>query len=180
MNIKKIILTTLCLVVCFAFAACGDKEQNFGGLHEEAKTAYEDDLGELQSGTIKDTLSNTFFDWTLNSVETKETLEGKTPEEGKIFVVANITVKNTSTEEYEVGNYDFIGIVGIEEGEQFDTLDAFYDGMYPDGENLAAGKTLTGDIVFEVSADCTELIIDYQEYFGDDSKGNTNWFYIKL
>ena len=61
-----------------------------------------------------------------------------------------------------------------------DTADSFYDDMYPDETELAAGKTLTGDIVFIVDEDVDEIVMDYMEFYGDESIGNTNWVDLKL
>ena len=66
-----------------------------------------------------------------------------------------------------------------EEG-QLDTEYSFYDDMYPDETDLAAGKTLTGDLVFVVDTDVDEIVVDYMEFYGDESIGNTNWVDLKL
>jgi len=41
---------------------------------------------------------------------------------------------------------------------------------------LAAGETKSGTLIFEVDESVEELIVDYVEFFGEDTIGNTNWF----
>ena len=116
----------------------------------------------------------------MNSVKTETELNGKSAGEGKKYVVANISVKNTTKETFVTGNYDFIGYMEASEDGHLDTADSFYDDMYPDETELAAGKTLTGDIVFIVDEDVDEIVMDYMEFYGDESIGNTNWVDLKL
>ena len=59
-------------------------------------------------------------------------------------------------------------------------MNSFYDEMIPDTVDLAAGDTLTGDLVFEISEDVKEVLLDYEEFWSDGSTGNTNWFDLSL
>ena len=84
---------------------------------------------------------------------------------------------NTTDEEYEIGNYDFVAYVAPDmDSGLTDTMDSFDDSMYPDQEMLAAGENRTGELIFEVDESVEELIVDYIEFFGDEEMGNTNWF----
>lgn len=190
MRLKKILTVTLCLAIVLVATACGgsddgktdakSQDKNYGELYTQAKDAYSESIGKLTAGTVGDSLSNSFFNWTVNSVETKDKVEGKTAKDGYKFIVANISVTNTTKETFAVGNYDFIGITEVSEDGQIDTMDSFYDKMYPDEKELAAGKTLTGDLVFQVKEDVNELIVDYQVFYQDESTGDTNWVCLKF
>lgn len=153
--------------------------QEYGELME---ALMETDLhmGELTTGLVGDTMSNSFFDWKVNSVETAKNLHGKSAGSGKKFIVANITVTNTTDYEYDIYNADFIGYMEASEEGQLDTEWSFYDDMYPDEAALKAGKSRTGDLVFIVDSDVDEIVIDYIEFAENGSMGNTNWVDILL
>ena len=92
-------------------------------------------------------------------------------------MVVHVSVTNTTDEEYEIGNYDFIGYVAPDmDSGIVDTMDSFDAAMYPDEAMLAAGETKSGTLIFEVDESVEELIVDYVEFFGEDTIGNTNWF----
>lgn len=157
----------------------GGTSKSYGPLLTALKKA---DLyaGTLTTGVVGDTMKNSFFNWKVNSVKTATKLSGKSAGSGKKFVVVSITVKNTTDEDYEVGNYDFIGYMEASEDGHLDTEDSFYDSMYPNETTLSAGKSLTGDLVFVVDSDVDEIVVDYIEFYGDDSTGNTNWVDLKF
>ncbi len=173
MNKKKTIVS-LCLVLMLVFTACGGEK--YGPLLAAAKEA-ELYAGKLTTGFVGDTLTNSFFEWTVTNVRTETELYGKTANAGKKFVVMDVSVTNTTDEEYEIGNYDFVSYVepDMDTG-LVETMDSFNDAMYPDEEMLAPGKTRSGTLVFEVDESVEEIIIDYIEFIGEDSIGNTNWF----
>ena len=156
-----------------------DQSEDYGPLLKDLKKAklYE---GKLTTGKVGDTMKNSFFHWKVNSVRTKTKLDGKSAGAGKKFVVVNISVKNATKESFITGNYDFIGYMEASEAGHLDTEDSFYDDMYPDETDLAAGKTLTGDLVFLVDSDVDEIVVDYIEFYGDESIGNTNWVDLRL
>lgn len=181
---KRYIIVGLCIILILAFTACGGEKQSngesakreYGSLLQEAKDAkiY---AGELTTGMVGDTLSNSFFDWTISEVRTEKEIYGKTAKEGKKYVVVHVSVTNTTDEEYEIGNYDFIGYVAPDmDSGIVDTMDSFDAAMYPDEAMLAAGETKSGTLIFEVDKSVEELIVDYVEFFGEDTIGNTNWF----
>lgn len=182
-HIRRYIIVGLCLALAFALAGCGkdgDKqngsEESYGPLLKQAKEAGLH-VGNLTTGVKGDTLSNSFFDWTISEVRSEKEIYGKTAKDGKKFVIVDVSVTNTTDEEYEIGNYDFVAYVAPDmESGLVDTMDSFNDSMYPDEEILAAGKTRTGELIFEVDESVEELIVDYIEFFGDEEMGNTNWF----
>lgn len=179
MKHKKLLAVLLGIMLALTFTACGSDDKEPGPLLNELKEA-EFYQGELTTGMVGDTMKNSFFEWKVNSVKTETELSGKPAGAGKKYVVVNISVKNTTKESFVTGNYDFIGYMEASEDGHLDTADSFYDDMYPDETDLAAGKTLTGDIVFLVDEDVDEIVMDYMEFYGDESIGNTNWVDLKL
>lgn len=202
MKKRKILALLLCISVVFAFTACGEKT-----LAEENKTEIDsaqvaddsnEDFGELSkavkeqrdtegyenTGTgvagVGDTIVNEFFDWTVNSVTTKTTVSGQSAGEGKKFVIINMTMKNNEDYDFDTGNYEFRGIVDSADTLGIDSMNAFYDDMIPDEFSLAQGESVTGDVIFEVDEDLESMLVNYEEFFGDDSIGNIYWFELKL
>lgn len=181
---KKLITAVLCAALMLAFVSCGAEKtaDEPSGLAADVKAVWDElyEYGELSVAGEGETLSNAFFDWTLNSVRTETSLNGQDAADGKKFVVVNITVTNTEDYEYETGNFEFLCICGTDEGDEVETMNSFYDEMIPDEFNLKAGETVTGDLVFEVNEDVSEVLIDYEEFWSDGSTGSTNWFDLVL
>lgn len=182
----KILVLLVFVVIQFTFAACssnsGEDTEGADSLADTVKAVWDEnyDYGTLSVGGEEDVLSNAFFDWKVNSIDTETSLHGSTAGDGKVFLIINISVTNTEDYEYETGNYEFLCITGPEESDEVETMNSFYDEMIPDTVDLAAGDTLTGDLVFEISEDVKEVLLDYEEFWSDGSTGNTNWFDLSL
>lgn len=210
MKKRKLVVLALCVALAFSLAACGgDKEgsesenavrtsekmqanseafpateenKNFSELAQSVKAAWDQkyQYGALSVGGKGDLMENAFLTWKVNDYKTVDEINGTSAGDGKKFVVANITMTNTMDEAFGSGNYEFRGIVGPEEEDDLDMMDAFYDEMLPDEFDLDAGKSITGDLVIKVNADVSEIIIDYESFYGDDYADGTNWVVLKL
>lgn len=64
----------------------------------------EDGYGE---GRLGDTMQTYFFDYTVNSAYTCTEFAGTTPAEGSMFLVADVTVRNTDNRSIEMYDTDF-------------------------------------------------------------------------
>lgn len=201
MKKNKLLAILLCLTVAFAFTACGETEEptmadEYRTEIDAAQAANEDNesYGELSKEAVEsgiydqdktavtgvgDTMSNDFFDWTVNSYTTKTKTHGTSAGDGYKFVIINMSITNTEDYEYETGNYEFRGVISGQE-EDLDSENAFYDGMIADETTIAPGETITGDVVFKVPKDCTALLINYLEVYGDGSEGNMYWYELSL
>ena len=124
-------------------------------------------------------MSNDFFDWTVNSYEVKKKTQGVSAGKGYKFVIINMTMKNTEEEGYETGNFEFRGVISGQ-AEDLDSENAFYPGMLADEFYIDAGQTVTGDVLFKVPEDCSALIVNYLEMYGDESAGNMYWYELDL
>lgn len=154
----------------------------YGDLSHEVKADWDSkyQYGNLSIGTVGDTLVNDFFDWTVNSVDVKSEINGTSAGDGMQFVIVNMSMTNTEDFAYDSGNFEFRGIIGTGDENEIDSEDAFYDGMIADEFSIAPGKTVTGDLVYKVSKKQKTFIVDYEEFYGDGSTGNTFWFEFKL
>ncbi|MDR2105928.1 MAG: DUF4352 domain-containing protein [Coriobacteriales bacterium] len=138
------------------------------------------------TGEVGDTLTNTFFDWTVNSVTTEETLtiDGEEFEPEGIdykFVLVDITTKNVYDQVNPMSCSDFT-ILWDEDGETTEDVPygEFMDGMYPEEFDQAVGESDSGILVFEVPKNVDSVIIAYYELWEDDFEGDTYLFEVDL
>lgn len=198
-------MTFVFLTACGSDAATEEEEESVVEISEESKAASEEfpadetnasytalaqevkavwdekyQYGVMSVAGVGETLQNAFFKWTVNSVKTKTEINGTSAGDGYKFVVANITMVNTTDYEFESGNYEFRGIIGPEEEDDLDSVDAFYDEMLPDEFNLKAGEEATGDLLFKVKEDVDEIIIDFESFYGNGKVDGANWVVLPL
>ena len=138
----KIIMALLLIMV----SACGAKEEEV----EE----------KVLEGGLKDTLTTMFFSYSVNEAYLIEEINERIPEEGKQFLVIDVTVNNTDDPEseeakdlsmmdtdlylaYEAGEIDAISAYGHE---------ALVEGELPSKYDVAPGESKTGKMVFVVPA----------------------------
>lgn len=198
---KKLLVGALVLCLSLSMVACGGgseggdsgagtgsgSESGSGdgivGRVDKMLSSQGRSYDELVTGKVGDTLTCTFFEFSISNVETKDELDGYKPNtEGNKFVTADVAVKNIFTDEegkpesIPVGNYDFTIIWSTEEEtaeEDHYAYASFMDGMYPDDVTLAGGESLSGKLVFEIPAGINDFGISYVEIFDDEFKGDT-------
>lgn len=143
-------------------------------------------------GRLNDTMHTMFFDFTVTGAYLAEEYEGYQPAEGNQLLVADITVKNTFQQSFEMYDVDF-------QAQWDDGDDAFaypittdmetYTEVDPVGENqlpgtysLAVDEERTGELVYEVPSGFTDFSIAYLEQFvddsGEESTGETYFVYF--
>ena len=158
---------------------------------DPGETPAESDPGETISsedgygeGRLGDTMQTYFFDYTVNSAYTCTEFAGTTPAEGSMFLVADVTVRNTDNRSIEMYDTDFQAQWGSDGEEDFrvpityDTenqmdLPTLTDEQLPSTYTLAVDEERTGLLVYEVPAGFQDFSISYQEIFSDDSYGDT-------
>ena len=158
---------------------------------DPGETPAESDPGETISsedgygeGRLGDTMQTYFFDYTVNSAYTCTEFAGTTPAEGSMFLVADVTVRNTDNRSIEMYDTDFQAQWGSDGEEDFrvpityDTenqmdLPTLTDEQLPSTYTLAVDEERTGLLVYEVPAGFQDFSISYQEMFSDDSYGDT-------
>ena len=120
-------------------------------------------------GEVGDTLSNMFFDWTVNSADNMDEYEGYTAADGYQLVVCNVTISNTFGDALPMYDMDFQLQWGEGEDDFAWSLDAYTDDMMPLEWELATDSSARYDLVYEVPADLTEFTIAYLEQYIDEA-----------
>lgn len=131
--------------------------------------------GNATEGTIGDTLSNMFFDFTVNSAAVADEYDGYTPADGSKLVVCSMTLENDFGEDLPMYDSDF-QIQWVEGDEDYawslNPVSTDEDGMPTNSQmplewTMADGAVETYDIVFEVPADISDFVIVYLEQYVD-------------
>ena len=146
---KKFVGIIVATVLAFSLVGCGPVDsaiQNIAssGSNTSSKSGVvtADDDGYAE-GRMGDVMRTYFFDYTVNSAYTCNDYEGYTPSEGNKLLVAEITVKNTVSDEQLPEEYD-----------------------------LGVNEEKTGLLVFEVPEDSKDYSISYLEQFSNDTEGD--------
>ncbi|MDO4261635.1 MAG: DUF4352 domain-containing protein [Eubacteriales bacterium] len=126
-------------------------------------------------GRMGDTMHTYFFDYTVNSAYTCGELDGYAPEDGNQLMVADITVKNTSTATITMYDTDFQVQWNDESEDAYDVPVTYYeelsaDGMLPAEYDLAVNEERTGQLVFEVPDGEADFSVSYMEIFDDGTE----------
>ncbi|MDR1183479.1 MAG: DUF4352 domain-containing protein [Coriobacteriales bacterium] len=178
--IRSIAAIVAALLAC-SLVACDTQNDITRMLQSEGRP-----YNNVTTGKVGDTLTNTFFEWTVNSVTTEESLmldgEEVSPNtSGYKFVLVDITTKNIFDQPNPMGNFDFTIIWNEGEDTTEDTpYSQFMDDMYPDEFTQAVGDSTNGILVFEVPSDVTSAIIAYYEIWSDEFEGDTYLFEVKF
>jgi hypothetical protein len=169
----------LTTVLAFSLVGCGSQLDITRMLQAEGRS-----FNNVTTGKVGDTLTNTFFAWTVRSVEVKDSLivdgEELLPDtNGYKFLLVDITTKNVFDKANPMGNVDFtiIWTEGDETKEDFGYYE-FMDGMYPDEFMQEVGESASGILVFEVPANVHNANIAYYELWDDDFEGDAYFFEV--
>lgn len=113
------------------------------------------------------------FEVKVNSVKRDYVFTGSdsyvTPDEGKEYIVVNVTAKNVGDDSKYLSGYDLkINEDGVS------NTSSFYD-VSPElkSGNLSAGASTTGNIVFEVTKGATDLKLQYETTVYDLEAGKS-------
>lgn len=180
---KKLISIAAALALSLTLPACGTGgTPSTGGTADSSGNVHaEDGYGE---GRIADTVHTYFFDYTVNSAHMAKEYEGYLPAEGNELLVAEVTVKNTSTSSIEMYDTDFqVQWNSDDENafcypittdpETFEELPPLTDEQLPGTYPLSVDEEVTGLLVYEVPAGNRDFSISYLEQFDDNSEGDT-------
>ena len=180
---KELISIAAALALSLTLAACGTGgTASTGGTADSSGNVHaEDGYGE---GRIADTVHTYFFDYTVNSAHMAKEYEGYLPAEGNELLVAEVTVKNTSTSSIEMYDTDFqVQWNSDDENafcypittdpETFEELPPLTDEQLPGTYPLSVDEEVTGLLVYEVPAGNRDFSISYLEQFDDNSEGDT-------
>ncbi|MCR2048533.1 DUF4352 domain-containing protein [Acetatifactor muris] len=161
----KKLVTSLLLVALMALTLAG-----CGG--DDKKTGYPNEDG-IAEGSLGDTMHNCFFDFTVKSAYLCKDFDEYTTDEGYLFLVAEITVKNTFGETLPMFDTDFV----VEWDDSADYPCYFEDGIggdvLPAEYELAKDESKSGLLLFAVPEDKKDFTFSYMEVFEDNTTGNT-------
>lgn len=172
MNMKKYASLLLAAVLVLALTACGGKDGKSEGVYAEDGYA---------EGRLGDVMHTYFMDFTVNSAYLTSDYNGYTPAEGNQLLVAEMTIKNTSSGSLPMWDDDFQGQWSTsQETEEFSypitedgkggELPTVSDAQFPATYDLAVNEERTGELVFEVPADEKDFSISTMELFDDGSE----------
>ena len=154
------LLLTGCML--FALAACNTETRSSGELYE--------------AEGFEQSLSTAFFDFQVNSASLVTQLEEYEPSDpNNRFLVVNITVQNTFTDDSSIPMFDTDFVLSWPDlGE--DSIyceDNFASTQLPEAYEIFKGESRTGDLVFVVPSGQTSFTLEYLEIYEDEFEGNT-------
>lgn len=183
---KLLLLTALCFSL-FALSACDDiplNGVNTGGdlpgsadPETAAIVTAEDGFAE---GRMGDVMRTAFFDFTVDSAYTCTELDTYIPSEGNQLLVADISIKNTSTYSMPMFDTDFQAQWGGTGDEDYSlpVTDPVVDSQAPESYEIPIDGTVTYTHVFEVPADSKDFSISFQEYYENGETGDVFFVYF--
>lgn len=160
-------------------------ESNDSDTYTAPEAGYPDEYGYAE-GTFGDTMHTVFFEYTVNSAYLCDEYEGYEPSEGKVFLVADVTVHNPYTNTVPMYSTDFQVQWDSDEDDAFDYPITAYmeddevinDEVLPNEYNVRRFESRTGILVYEVPEGEKYFSISYLEIYDDDSEGNVFFVYF--
>jgi hypothetical protein len=178
-SIAVVLAAMLTAVLAFSLVGCGSQLDIAKMLEAEGRP-----FNNVTTGKVGDTLTNTFFEWTVKSAVVKDSLTVDGEEylpyaDGYKFLLVDITTKNVFDKTNPMSNTDFsiIWSKGDDTVEDY-AYSEFMNGMYPDELMQAVGESDGGILVFEVPGDVHSAFIAYYEIWSDDFEGDTYLFEV--
>lgn len=127
-------------------------------------------------GDIGRTFDTMFFDYTVVSAESPAEYDGYTAASGNKLLVVGVKVKNDFGSTLPMYDTDFQIQWGPGDYDYAWAVDAFNDKMMPLEWELANGKEVTYDMLFEVPAGQNDFSLvyleEYTDRFGEDQVGD--------
>ena len=121
---------------------------------------------ETNEAHIGDTVSTSWFDYTVNSAQAADTYEGYTAAEGKKLVVVDLTMKNTFDESVPMYDTDFQLYWGeYEENEMSFPLEPYCEAQLPTEYYLDIDGSQEGILIYEVPAEVRDFTFAFLEVF---------------
>lgn len=187
---KKLSALILACVMLFALSACDDLPANgvntgtttpdsTGSADPSPSVITAEDGGAY--GYMGDVLRTVFFDFSVNSAYICPELDAYVPVEGNQLLVAEITVKNTSTYSMPMVDWDFQIQWGDDEDEDafgYPITESIIDNQMPGEYEIPINESVTYTVVYEVPADTKDFSISFLEYFENDTEGDVFFVYF--
>ncbi|MCI5722423.1 MAG: DUF4352 domain-containing protein [Erysipelotrichaceae bacterium] len=173
---KKIMTVAMLLLLGLTSVGCSNKTLSDivnGNSDSEDSSYHKYDVGE--------TVHTLFFDFVVNNISQEETINGTAPDEGKKFVVVDMTIKNTFTSSISMYSTDFV----LEWDQLSEDDDAIagpnsyydkaplYDNEFEKEYALDVDESRTGVLVFQVPKEVDEVSYSAQDIYSD-KEGNSH------
>lgn len=126
-------------------------------------------------GYLGDTMSTSWFDFTLEEAYLCDTYESYTPAEGNQMLVVSMSIQNTSRFSVPMYQNDFpvLWDSDDEDSGYAEVISAISDDQFEDEYNLGINKSVSGLLVYEVPKDVVDFTVAFMELFDDDEVGDT-------
>lgn len=181
---KKIILLMALIIMMVTATACDDKGSNTQSAVTPYATVTEDgrETGGYIDGRLGDKLQTAFFSFTVDNATLQNEYAGQTAPEGKSYLVAEISVKNTFGDVLPLWYDDFQVQWGKTDQEYGYPIEPTTDNQMPLEYELKKGETITKEHVYEVPTpdEMHEYSLSFLEYYDDGLEGNVFFVYFDL
>lgn len=185
---KKFTALFLTVIMVFSLSACGsgnnnDRNTDHDTVDESNSTDNSSKINSFRNnsgdttGSVGDTMSTQWFDFTVNSVSAygNEYL-GYTADRGYRLLIVNVTIENT----FDDVNPMFYSDFTIDWGSSDDYYDyplqnaeSLSDDFLPDTYYMNPGDKVTGNLLYEIPAEETDLKLSYVEIDDQDTVYDT-------
>lgn len=154
----------------------GDDEESASKVDTEKTTESDENekVDEIadEEFSVGDTVSADGYEITVNNVEFSDGNEMDTPDDGKQFVIANVTIENNTGEKQSYNPYDF-KLNADGNSTDMDEMALELDTDELESGDLDDGATVTGDLVGQANTDET-LKLQYQANIWNDETVDIN------
>lgn len=157
MNKKMRLLTVMAIFSAFLLAlGSSDSESSEPTKVEpsDEKTEVEAESEQQETFKVGETVKMGDLEFTVNEVRTDEGGEWNKPEEGNVFLIIDATIVNAGEESETLSSLIMFKLYDSEFYEK--DMSIFADTKGSLGGELGAGRTMRGEIAFEVGKDETE------------------------
>lgn len=190
---KKLLIPMIAVLLCMSLVltGCGsvtDLIDDIVGGSSSSGTPYASltadgrETGGYVDGRIGDTLQTVFFAFTVDKAEIANEYGGQAAPDGKSYLIAEITVKNTFGDVMPLW-YDLFQIQWGKTDQEYGwPIEPFTDEQMPETYEMKKGETITYTHVFEIPAPEgeREYSISFLEYYEDGLEGNVFFVYFDL
>lgn len=188
---KKFAALFLAVIMTFSLSACGSGNNNDRNSNRNDRDTVEESNSTNESskidnfrnnsgsktGSVGDTMSTQWFDFTVNSaVAYGNEYEGYSAERGYQLLVVNVTIKNTFNDVNPMFYSDFTVVWGSSD-DYYDyplqNAESLSDDFLPDTYNMDPGDEVTGSLLYEIPAAETNFKLSYVEVDDEDTVYDT-------
>lgn len=136
-------------------------------VHHRYKSEYEDNYIVVSEGTIEDTLNYNGLSFTLNRVESFDSIGDDTSIDGDEYIVFFLDIVNNSEEVKKISMINFEGTSDFDSDIPEVNISDSIDGVNSISfvKRLSAGDKISGYVAFEVEKDWTSYELIYHDLF---------------